>query len=688
MNDRLLKITFFVLSFLILATLALISRDAGISGDEDLHLKQSEMVYNYFATGGEDKSAINTPETHLKYYGQSLDNFTTILAHWFHIDDIYGFRHVVCSITGWLTILLTALFAVYLAGYGAGIFVLLLFIVSPFFIGHSLNNLKDIPFALAYIASIYFIIKFFSTIDKPNWKIAFCLVVSLAFALSIRAGGLLVFFYLWFFFILFNGIEYFKNKKLDSKYIRSQLFWVIGISVTAYLSALILWPYALQNPIVNPWKSYQVMADFPTTLRQIFEGQSYWSDLLPWYYLPKYISITIPIIVLVGVVLFVLYSNQFFHSKQALYLSFVLFAIVFPVVFVIIKKSNLYGSWRHFLFIYPCIILFSAIGFSKLFSYFNNRYYRWVLVLMLILLGIHPLKFMIQNHPYYYLYYNQIVGGLKGAYGNYETDYYYHSMREGSEWLANYLETKKTNQAVKVGANFSIRWFFRDQKNVETIYFPYAERSRHDWDYTIVVNSYIHPDQLKNKTWPPQNTIHVVYVDSVPICAVLERRTKDDYEGIIKFESGDVSESIPYLEKGLSADPQNGYLWYKYAGALYKSDKKIEAENALKSGLEILPANELILQFMGDIVFEKGDALMAANYYERAIVANSKFLRPYVKLANIYINSDSKKARSILMMCLRLNSKYKPAIMALADSYRNSDPEIAKKYDQLAKSIK
>jgi len=688
MKDRFLKIVFFVLSFLILTILVLVSRDAGISGDEDLHLKQSEMVYNYFATWGEDESALNTPKTHLKYYGQSLDNLTTIFTHWFHIEDIYGFRHAICSVTGWLTIFITALFAVYIAGYGAGIYTLLLFIVSPVFIGHSLNNLKDIPFALAYISSIYFIIKFFSTIEKPQWKIAVFLTVSIAFAVSIRAGGLLLVCYLWFYLILFNGIEYFKNKRFDAKHIRKQLFWVFGISVTAYLLGLILWPYALQNPILNPWKSYQVMANFPTTLRQIFEGQSYWSDFLPWYYLPKYMVITIPVIVLPGVILFFLFSSQLFRSKQALYLSFVLFSIIFPIVFVILRKSNLYGSWRHFLFIYPCIILVSAIGFTKLFRYFKNKYYKWIFVAVIVLLGIHPLKFMIQNHPFYYLYYNQFVGGLRGAYGNYETDYYYHSVRKGSEWLVNYLETKKSFHPLKVGANFSIHWFFMNQKNINTFYFPYDERSRYDWDYAIVVNSYIHPDQLKNKTWPPKNTIHVVYADSVPICAVLERRSKADFDGIIKLESGQVSDAIPYLEEGLKADPQNEYLWYKYAWALYKSDRKEEAESALKSGLNILPDDELILQFLGDIAIEKGNSQMASMYYENAILANSKFLRPYVKLANLYTKSDCKKARSVLMRCLRLDSKYKPAIFALADTYRSSDPGKARKYDQLANSIK
>ena len=38
---------------------------------------------------------------------------------------------------------------------------------------------------------------------------------------------------------------------------------------------------------------------------------------------------------------------------------------------------------------------------------------------------------MLLNHPYEYIYYNQLVGGLNGAYGNYETDYYYVSSDRG-----------------------------------------------------------------------------------------------------------------------------------------------------------------------------------------------------------------------------------------------------------------
>ena len=89
----------------------LASRDAGITCDEVLHYNQSVSVYNYFATKGKDTAVLNTPVTHLKYYGQSYDNFVTFLTKWLKSENIYGFRHIMSTIAGWLTIMITALFA-------------------------------------------------------------------------------------------------------------------------------------------------------------------------------------------------------------------------------------------------------------------------------------------------------------------------------------------------------------------------------------------------------------------------------------------------------------------------------------------------------------------------------------------------------------------------------------------------
>jgi hypothetical protein len=45
------------------------------------------------------------------------------------------------------------------------------------------------------------------------------------------------------------------------------------------------------------------------------------------------------------------------------------------------------------------------------------------------------------------------------------------------------------------------------------------------------------------------------------------------------------------------------------------------------------------------------------------------------------------RARDLLRTCLTMSPRYKPAISALADTYRKSNPDIAKKYDALAKTI-
>jgi hypothetical protein len=330
---------------LLLAVMLLISRDAGISGDEEVHYRHSELVYNYFSTFGADKSSLDTPKTYLQYYGQAFDNLVTVLIHWFGIEDIYSFRHLMCSFAGWLTILVTALFAASIAGYGAAILVLILFAVSPTFLGHAQNNLKDIPFALAYISSVYFSLKLVFAEVKPTKRTIFLLILSIAFSIGIRAGGILVVFYLGFFIFLKIVLDWMSNQKLNPELLKKQLILFAGISVAGYLLGLASWPYALQNPLLNPWKSYQVMTHFPVTVRQIFEGRFDWSDFHPWYYLPKYMAITIPVIVFSGVIVFFLNTSKKYSSNKKIQLGLLGFTILFPIVFVILKNSNLYGSW-------------------------------------------------------------------------------------------------------------------------------------------------------------------------------------------------------------------------------------------------------------------------------------------------------------------------------------------------------
>lgn len=688
MGKKQLQIVFYILALTLLAGMLLVARDAGISGDEEVHYKHSELVYNYFKTAGADQSALHTPNTHLQYYGQAFDNIVTILIHWFNIEDVYGFRHLMCSFAGWLTILITALFAAYLAGYGTAIVVLLLFAVSPNFLGHAQNNLKDIPFALAYISSTYYSVRIIFTENKPPIKDILLLVFSFALAVGIRAGGFLVIFYFGFLFFLKETLDFLDKRQLDWKTLTYKVLTSGGMAIAGYLIGLVLWPFALQNPIANPWKSYKVMTHFPTTVRQIFEGRFEWSDFLPWYYLPKYMAITIPLIIFAGIVLFIVTVRKNYSINNKVKLGFIGFTILFPIAFVVLKHSNLYGSWRHFLFIYPGILLLAALGVNSIIHRYKNPAFCASFVAVLLALSFSPIKFMAANHPYYYLYYNEFAGGLKGAYGKYETDYYYHSMRKGAEWLQDYLKNKPNSDTVIVGGNFPIQWYFRKDKETHFVYFPWQKRSEYNWDYAIVANSYIPPYQLTNNLWPPKNTIHTVLVDGVPVCAVVERLTKNDLEAITAQKANDNIKSALLFENAIKFDSQNEMICYNFAEVLLANGNEDQAYAMLNKCLQINPGFEKALILQGDLAKRRNNVNAAADFYAKAIGANRKYYAAYLKLAGIYSESDVLKARKILKDCLKLNTKYKPALEALAGTYRKSDPGKARQLDELIMKIK
>jgi tetratricopeptide (TPR) repeat protein len=434
-------------------------------------------------------------------------------------------------------------------------------------------------------------------------------------------------------------------------------------------------------------ESYKVMAHYPSTFRQIFEGRVEWSDFMPWYYIPKLMLITIPVVVTLGLILFFVLIQVRNKPERALQYGFVFFTILFPLFFVIYEKSNVYSSWRQFLFLYPAIVLFSAIGFSTLHRSLRNIYFKWSLILVMVVLALHPLKFMLKNPSFYYLYYNQLVGGLKGAYTNYETDYYYISQTPASEWLIDYLRDKSPGKKVKVKATYSVKWQFRKNPEIETSYFRFEERSISDWDYAIVVNRYISPFKLRSKTFPPSNAIHTVYADGVPVCAVLERKSKDDYAGYLALNEGRSEDAVRHFEKVVMIDDTDEMIFYNFGAALYNIGQYQKADSVLKRGLEVNPDFEPILMYLGNIARAQNKEDDAIKYYNRVIEADRKYYEAYVGVAELLTEKDVADARKLLKTCLDMNPRFKPAIRALAETYRVSDPDIARKYDELADSI-
>jgi tetratricopeptide (TPR) repeat protein len=223
---------------------------------------------------------------------------------------------------------------------------------------------------------------------------------------------------------------------------------------------------------------------------------------------------------------------------------------------------------------------------------------------------------------------------------------------------------------------------------IKTGYMRNEERSMHEWDYAIITNRYIHPERLKENRWPPGNAIHIVYADSIPLCAVLRRNSGDDVLGYRALKEGRSGDAVRFLEQALISDADDEMIFYNFACALYNEGHYEKADSVLKAGLNINPDFEPILMYLGNIAAYRNDTSSALEYYERLIDVNLKYFDAYVEAAKVVAADDAGRARNYLRTCLGINPEYIPAIEALADTYRDTDPGAAKKLDDIVSTFK
>jgi tetratricopeptide (TPR) repeat protein len=529
---------------------------AGASGDEYFHVNHSENVFNYYKTFGEDKTAATpTDNNNLPYYSQLPDTFIQLIIKTFGIDNYMTYRHLLCNLIAWLGIIFSALLAKKLGGWKAATITVILLLISPRFIGHSFNNLKDIPFASFSIMSIYYIIRFLEHLPKIKISSAIMLTISIFLTTSVRVGGLLMIAY----FGLFATVYYIYKRQILKPVFLKTLLISLGICVVSYFLTVLVWPYALEGVFSNVFNAFLNMNKFEISIRQNFEGVAQWSDDLPWYYSCKYMLITIPIVVLVGFVLSLVFL---YRNRKNWFLYFVLlFATIFPLVWITINNSNVYGGWRHLIFIYLPLVILSALGISTLIDLLKNKYVKIVVIACFITLSLHPISHSIRNNPYQYVYFNQLCGSTKGAYGQYELDYYYHSLREASEWIIDNAKKDSANQEKIIVACWHkpiIDYYFRnDTTKFKTEFVRWNERGEFDWDYAIFCNTGIYPSHLLKGTFPPKNTVHSIEIDNYPICIVLKREDKNDLYGTWERDKGNLDKALSHYKISLAKDSLN-----------------------------------------------------------------------------------------------------------------------------------
>lgn len=443
-------IIFAAVAVLILTTF----RDYGITWDEELQSQYGLAIVDYYASFFKDDRYAEIFNLYL--YGGMFDGLASLIDR-FTPFSVYETRHLVNATFGLLGLWGTWRLARFVGNNAVGLIALILLVLTPVYYGHMFNNPKDTPFATGIVWTLYFMARCLQAMPCPKKSLVIRLGAILGLTLGIRVGGVMVFFF-WLVPMGWNVLYLFLgqiNKTgFNAAFDRAWLYCkklILPVMVLSYSVMLICWPWAQQKPILNPIRALSEFSNFPQNVEVLLDGTTYMSTKLPWYYVPLYFGIQLPefILVLLAcsiVILPFVVKNLNRAQRQAL--ALILLMGLVPTSYAMIRHPALYDAVRHFLFVVPLVAIVGALTGYSLFVFVHNQTKRYLLVqristvAMLTIFGtfiIIQVDIMERLHPYEYIYANSFTGGLPGAYGKYELDYWGTSFKEATQKIQDYV---------------------------------------------------------------------------------------------------------------------------------------------------------------------------------------------------------------------------------------------------------
>ena len=424
--------------FVILAALVLVSfTHYGISWDEPIQHAYSERVLRFYTSFFTDYSA--TDYADLMYYGGFFELISNLMTRSLPFG-IFETRHLANALSGILGIFGCWKLARSLSTPGSAFWSALLLALYPSYYGHMFINPKDIPFAALYVWSLYYLVQIIREFPGMSLKTATKFGVAVGLTLGVRIGGFLLLCYLYLFLLvlvahslLYRQSEANSGWSLAGKALKISAWGTL----IAYALMLAFWPYAVIKPFLGPFQALEWFSrDVPP---------------YPMGYIPKHLFAKLPELALLLAAIGLCIGIRILYSRgltkqfaSTLSHGLVAFAVVFPLAYAIITQPRLYDEVRHFLFVIPPLFCLLGITMNLVVeSILRKRAsVRLVLIVPAAYLVFHTLL-MIKLHPYEYVYYNRIIGGVAGASGKgYVTEYWATSYKEAVKELTRYLQTR------------------------------------------------------------------------------------------------------------------------------------------------------------------------------------------------------------------------------------------------------
>ncbi len=424
-------------------------KDYAVSNDEGVQHRYGELILAYYASGFTDQSLFQFDNLYL--YGGLFDIIAVSLSRHLSINA-YDLRHILCALIGISGIGATWATARLIAGPRAALIAAAALALCGCWYGAMFNHTKDIPLAAAMTGAIYFLVRISRELPHPRRSLVLGFGVVAGAALGIKVLALLLFVYVGVAILIRVPHPISSHLRTSFRFVWSATLAFIPALLLAYIIMIAAWPWAALSPF-NPIRAMISFAEFHYHIHTMLAGQQYEMATSPRSYVSIYVAIKVPLTTLFGAAVAVLvaavprlgHACSIYDRRNEI--ALVAVAAFFPLICQFVGHGPAFTGLRHFLFVVPALSILAGIGLDRGLTALA-RSHRSIAAGASILAGVAfswNALVLIRLHPYEYLFYNPLVGGLQGASRRYVMDYWVDIMPEVVKDLETYLD--RTNRS-------------------------------------------------------------------------------------------------------------------------------------------------------------------------------------------------------------------------------------------------
>jgi hypothetical protein len=428
-----------ILVILILTTF----RGYAITNDEWIQHRYGELIVAYYRSGFTDRSLFGLYNLYL--YGGLFDSVAVLLGQVVPLD-VFDLRHLMSAAIGVGGLGAALATARLIAGPRAGFLAGLALAVCGSWYGTMFHHTKDIPLAAAMAGAIYFLVRTTRDLPRPRLRHVVGFGVLTGAALGIKVLALLLVCYVPVAIALNSPAHCVRAPRDAISFMAASLLRFVPAFLIAYAIMIVAWPWSALAPL-NPIRGLISFGDFGYDIPTVLDGHIYRMATVPRWYVPAYLLIKIPLLMLAGTALALMFEAVSAFARDAdsdcqrRDVALIAFAAFFPLLCEAIAHGPAFCGLRHFLFVLPPMAVLTGVGLDAAIA----RAAAWYRPVAAALLAVIAAGFswnaltLYRLHPYEYVVYNPLVGGLAGASRLYATDYWATIMPEAVDGLEAYL---------------------------------------------------------------------------------------------------------------------------------------------------------------------------------------------------------------------------------------------------------